>query len=106
MTTSSIFCTYLPTYCALRKIVNLLSLLPPSPFLPLQVLRMLGDNHIHRVYLLDPEAPLGSQLQGVVTPTDILCWLAGLPTPKLAAVPRKTFSGVLPATALPAAVKC
>lgn len=88
---------YLPTYCAM---------LPTSLHPPPQVLHMLGDNHIHRVYLLDPEAPSGSQLQGVVTPTDILCWLAGLPTPKLAAVPRKTFSGVLPATALPAAIKC
>ncbi|KAG1663644.1 hypothetical protein FOA52_011699 [Chlamydomonas sp. UWO 241] len=45
-----------------------------------EVLHQLGDNRIHRLYCVDPNVE-GScaGLVGVVTPTDVLCWLAGVP---------------------------
>ena len=41
---------------------------PPSP----PVLHMLGDNHIHRVYVCE-----GGRVRSVITPTDILRWASG-----------------------------
>lgn len=73
--------------------VRLISVLPTSTLN--EVLHMLGDNHIHRVYVLDPEpeaARAGTQLKGIITPTDILCWAAGVPAPARVPASPKTNS--------------
>lgn len=43
------------------------------------VLHLLSDNHVHRVYVVDPAAT--PEVVGVLTPTDILRFVAGLPPP-------------------------
>ncbi|GAX84672.1 hypothetical protein CEUSTIGMA_g12093.t1 [Chlamydomonas eustigma] len=40
-----------------------------------EVLHMLSDNQIHRVYITDPSCLEGQRLKGCITPTDILRWV-------------------------------
>lgn len=48
-----------------------------------QVLHMLGDNHIHRVYVCEC-----GRVKGVITPTDILRWVATGDVPAKSAFPN------------------
>lgn len=62
---------------------------------------MLGDNHIHRVYVCE-----GGRVRSVITPTDILRWAAGEGTasPPAAATAEGTVPTAGIAAARPVAV--
>jgi len=100
--------------------VRLLSVPPDAPLRDL--LHALAENGVHRVYIVEPSvegsavkaqasaeggfaataaAPPAGQLVGVVTPTDVLCMLAGVPPPARtrAAVSPAGSSGLPPTPA-------